>query len=93
MSDLPFIVSSEEDFLIHLIAIPAGARVRELKEAAASLVVGAHIPDRPMSVVKIRKIDQTAALPDDAKVEDAGLTAMDWLHLFYDAEPAAGAAP
>lgn len=93
MSNLAFIVSSEEDFLIHLIAVPAGARVRELKEAAASLVVGAHIPDRPMSEVRIRKIDQRSALLDEALVTDAGLTAMDWLHLFYEADPAAGAAP
>ncbi|MCF4167017.1 hypothetical protein L2U69_15295 [Zavarzinia compransoris] len=87
MSDLPLLVSCERDFLVHLVAIPAEARVGDLIEAAASLVVGVHVPDRPLSTVHIRKIDGDAALPIDATVTDAGIEAMDWVHLFFDAAP------
>lgn len=91
MSDLPLLVSCERDFLVHLVAIPSEARVSDLIEAAASLVVGVHLPDMPISSIRLRKIDQDAALPGDANVVDAGITAMDWVHMFF--EPAIDGKP
>ena len=84
MSDVPLLVSCERDFLIHLVAIPAEARVADLIEAAASLVVGVHIPECPLSQIRLRKIDGADALPAEAKVGEAGIEAMDWVHLFFE---------
>ncbi len=91
MSDVPLLVSCERDFLVHLVAIPAEARVSDLIEAAASLVVGVHVPERPLSQIRLRKIDAADALPGDAKVTEAGIEAMDWVHLFF--EPAHDGTP
>ncbi|TDP49387.1 toluene-4-monooxygenase system B family protein [Zavarzinia compransoris] len=84
MSDLPLLVSCERDFLVHLVAIPAEARIADLIEAAASLVVGVHVPERPLSQIRLRKIDGDAALPLEVKVGDSGIEAMDWVHLFFE---------
>lgn len=78
--------------MIHIIAVPSDGRIRDLKDAAASLVVGPHVPDVPMSQVKLRRIDQTDTFGDDEKILDTGLTAMDWVHLVIEAAPPAGSA-
>lgn len=91
MSDLPLLVSCERDFLVHLVAIPSEARVSDLIEAAASLVVGVHLPDIPLSRIRLRRIDRDEALSGDDNVVDAGITAMDWVHLFF--EPAIDGKP
>ncbi|WP_165837737.1 toluene-4-monooxygenase system B family protein [Zavarzinia aquatilis] len=91
MSDLPLLVSCERDFLVHLVAVPSEARVCDLIEAAASLVVGVHLPDMPASSIRLRKIDRHEALPGDANVVDAGIEPMDWVHLFF--EPASDGKP
>ena len=90
MSQLPLIVSCERDFLIHLVAVPLDAKVSDLIAAASSLVVGAHLPDIPLSTIRVRKIDQTKALPLGAAVLEVGVSAMDWVHLFFEPDTVVG---
>ncbi|RJF88845.1 hypothetical protein D3874_19215 [Oleomonas cavernae] len=90
MPDIPLLVSCEHDFLIHLVAVPSTARVSDMIAAAASLVVGIHVPNYPSSSVRARKIDQADALPADANVLDAGVTAMDWIHLYFEPDTVGG---
>jgi hypothetical protein len=88
MSDLPvpMIISYENDFLIHLFAIPGEAKVGDLVAGAASLAYGVHLPECPLSSIRVRRIDESAPLPLDLTVNGVGIEPMEWLHIFVDAD-------
>lgn len=83
MSVLPVYVSTENDYLVWLVAVPADSKVSDIITAAAGLSIDVHVPAQPDATLCLRKLKEDKPLPPDAPA--AGLIEpTEWLHLYYD---------
>ena len=88
MALFPVISNFEGDFVLQLVAVDTENTMDEVAAAAAVHSVGRRVRSRPGHILRVRKQGDTAFLPRDLKVGEAGFRPTETLEIMWEAAAA-----
>lgn len=86
MAMFPLTANFQEDFVLQLIAVDTDNDMDQVAAAAAGHSVGRRVKPRP-GTLRVRRQDQTEALPRAMTVAQSGLRPMECIEVFWEGDP------
>ena len=83
MALYPLISNFQHDFVLQLLAVDTENTMDEVAAAAAHHSVGRRVSPQPGKVIRVRRQGDTAFIPRDTKLADAGIKPMECVEFIF----------
>lgn len=93
MAQIPIVHNLHQEFVLYVSIVDTEHTMDEVCQTAAQLSIGFEKNRKPDAPLRVRKVGAEKPFPRDMTVQEAGITPMTSLELFYEAPEAAAPDP
>ncbi len=92
MAQIPIVHNLHQEFVLYVSIVDTGNTMDEVCQTAARLSIGFEKNQQSDAPLRVRRVGAEKPFPRDMTVEEAGITPMTSLELFYEAAASAASA-
>ena len=85
MAQIPIVHNLHQEFVLYVSVVDTGNTMDEVCQTAARLSIGFEKNQQPDAPLRVRRVGAEKPFARDMTVEEAGITPMTSLELFYEA--------